>query len=154
MFEPVYTMTDFYDGPRRGLASFQGQPYLYQSRFSDIDSDCNDTFLLSPVSPETLELALESWCIWLRWEAAFREGRTTEETHPSLPADSARSAELDIELAARLKIDESAAVCALGNFRARPGSSSELGTSPELEVEWTPCSVEGYPDNRQSCDFY
>ncbi len=152
MFEPVYTMTDFYDGPRRGIASFQGQPYLYQSRFSDIDSDSEDTSLLSPVAPETLEIAIESWRIWLRWEVAFREGRTSEETHPSLPADSARCAELDIELADRLKIDESAAVCALGDFRTRPGSSIELGTS--LEVEWTPCSAEGYLDNRQSCDFY
>ena len=154
MYEPVYTMTHYYDGPRRGLASFRGQPHLYESRFSDVDSESEDTFLLMPVSQGTLELALESWEVWLRWETAFREGRTSQETHPALPADAARFAVLDVELAARLTIDPSASLCATGAFRSRLGSSTEPGTSPRLEVEWAPCSAEDHPDNRSTCAFY
>jgi hypothetical protein len=136
-------MTHYYYGPRRGITSFRGQPYLYESRFSDIDSESDDTFLLSPVSPFVFKLALESWAIWLRWETAFREGRTSQETHPALPEDSARCAALDLELASRLMLDESKAICALGDFRTRPGSSIELGASPDLEVEWTPLLQRG-----------
>jgi hypothetical protein len=154
MYEPVYTLTHYYDGPRRGIAAYRGQPHLYESRFSDIGSESDDTFLLSPVSPDTFALALEDWAIWLRWETAFREGRTCQETHPALPEDAARRSELEVELASRLTIDESIASCATANFRDRPGSSTEAGASPELDVEWAACSGEGYADNRASRDFY
>ena len=38
-FEPVHTMTDWYDGPRRGVATVNGLPHIYESCWSDIDSD-------------------------------------------------------------------------------------------------------------------
>jgi hypothetical protein len=64
MFEPVHTMTDCYDGPRRGIADFRGNPHLYESRWSDIDSEDDDTFLLMPVDAATFEWALEDWTNW------------------------------------------------------------------------------------------
>jgi hypothetical protein len=30
-FEKVYTVTDFYDGPRGGIANFRGHPHVYES---------------------------------------------------------------------------------------------------------------------------
>jgi hypothetical protein len=39
-------MTDYYDGPRRGIADYRGRLRLYESRWSDIDTDQEDTFLL------------------------------------------------------------------------------------------------------------
>ena len=35
--EAVYTVTDFYDGVRGGVAYFHGAPHIYQSQFEDIE---------------------------------------------------------------------------------------------------------------------
>jgi hypothetical protein len=51
-------MTDYYDGPRQGVADYRGRPHLYESQWSDIDSDQEDTFLLTPITAETFKLAL------------------------------------------------------------------------------------------------
>ena len=44
-FERVYTMTDDYDGPRRGIASFRGKPHAYTCPF-----DFSGTMPTAPVS--------------------------------------------------------------------------------------------------------
>jgi hypothetical protein len=92
MFEPVYTMTHFYDSPRRGITSFGGVPHLYESRFSDMDLGKEDSFLLMPIAIEVFELALEDWAIWCRWEKAFKQGQVSLDTHPALPDDANRHA--------------------------------------------------------------
>ena len=87
MFEVVYTVTDWNDGPRRGIANYLGKPHLFESdRRGGEDLDAH-TFLLMPIDQETLTLALEDWDIWRRWEAAFHQGKTTQEIHPALPED-------------------------------------------------------------------
>lgn len=99
--EPVVTVTDFYDGPRGGVAMFLGRPHYYQSRFND-DDGYEDVFDLWPIDDETFDLAREDWAIWLRWEAAFKAGETTIETHPALPEDRERHEALKRLLEGRL----------------------------------------------------
>jgi hypothetical protein len=82
MFEIIHSCEDWYDGPRSGIADYQGVPHLFTSEWRDIDSREGDTFLLSPVDAETFRLALENGAIWRRWETAFHQGRTTQDTHP------------------------------------------------------------------------
>lgn len=101
-FERVYTMTDYYDGPRGGIASFRGRPHVYESMFADARDAYSDVFELRPVDDETFRLALEDWEMWLRWEDAFARGATSIETHPALPVDRARHDELAPLLASRL----------------------------------------------------
>lgn len=116
-FEPVYTVTDFHDGPRRGVASFEGSPHVYESEWDDEGDDYAHTFLVSPISDDDLRLALEDWAIWLRWSAAFNAGTTTIDTHPALPADRERHLELNSLLRQRLVIaDDAVKVTAI--FRA------------------------------------
>ena len=80
-------MTDYYDGPRRGIADFDGQPHFYDSEWDDLDDDDAFTFMLTPVSPDVLLLALEDWAIWRRWETAFHEGRTAQlQVQPMKPS--------------------------------------------------------------------
>jgi hypothetical protein len=98
-WDKVYTVPDWYDGPRRGIANFEGEPHLFESEFADIE-DADDVFVLSPVSDETFRLALEKWQIWRRWERAFHAGETPMDTHPALPEDRKRWEELQ-----RLLID-------------------------------------------------
>ena len=37
--EPVYTVEDYYDGPREGVADFQGKSHVYKCQFSETDDD-------------------------------------------------------------------------------------------------------------------
>lgn len=136
MFEVIHTLPDWYDGPRGGIADYRGQPHLFASEWADLANNYADTYLLSPVDPETFALAVEDWAIWRRWETAFHLGEVSQDTHPALPADRARHVELARLLAGRLAVDPVRAVRKLAEFRPRadPGWSG-LGWAP-LEVRW------------------
>jgi len=134
-YERVHTMTDYHDGPRRGIADFDGRPHLYESEWDDQADDYASTFKLSPVEPRVLALALESWDIWRRWETAFHQGRITQDTHPALPAEKARSDELDGILKRELRIDDQTFLRAVGEFKAIGDERDERGW-PSLQVKW------------------
>jgi hypothetical protein len=139
-YELVYTMTDFWDRPRAGVANFRGSPHVYQSTYADTDEgheDDPDVCLLMPIDPETLRLALEAWAIWQRWETAFHRGQTTLETHPALPEDRERHRELKPLLDRQLAVDPERAVRAVGEFRRREDPNWNGIGWPRLEVRWT-----------------
>lgn len=136
-YEIVHTMTDFWDGPRKGIANFQGRPHAYQSQFNDVEDEYSDTFLLMPIDSETFALALQDWEIWLRWITAFRSGETPLETHPALPQDRALHTEIQAMLKGRLEIDPTRAIRAEADFRRGDDPSGNgKGWSP-LEVRWS-----------------
>jgi len=136
-YEVVHTMTNFWDGPRKGIANFQGQPHLYQSDYKDLESECSDTFWLMSVDSQTFALALEDWEIWRRWETAFHSGETSIDTHPALPQDRARYAEIQTLLKGRLELNPACAIRAQANFRTRDDPSwNGKGWAP-LEVQWS-----------------
>ncbi|TWU05788.1 hypothetical protein [Stieleria varia] len=116
-FETVHTMTDYYDGPRGGVADFRGTPHVYESEFSDTLGNYTDSFRLSPITDDLFQLALEDWAVWLRWNAAYKRGDTPHETHPALPDDRARHEELQRLLNGKLVIDPDNFVVATGEFR-------------------------------------
>lgn len=64
----------------------------------------SEHYSLAPLDPSTFQFALEEWAIWKRWQAAFDAGKTTQETHPSLPEDQPRHAELQALLTQQLQI--------------------------------------------------
>jgi hypothetical protein len=136
MFEVVYTVPDWYDGPRGGIADYQGHPHLFESEWRDGENLDADTFLLMPIDGETFALALEDWAIWRRWETAFYQGGATKETHPALPDDQDRHRELGRLLEGRLIVDPVRAVRQRAEFRVRHDPEwSGYGFRP-LEVQW------------------
>ena len=146
-FETVHTMTDYYDGPRGGIADFLGVPHVYESTYADVADKpgvANDVFRLSSVAPEIFELALEDWAIWLRWETAFHRGELTpDDAHPALLVDRVRHEELKRLLSSQLVIAKHGWVLAHAEFRVRNAPNhSGLGFHP-LEVAWTPLSFVG-----------
>ena len=139
-YETVHTVTDYWDGPRGGIADYNGKPYLYQSNFDDTADEWSDTFLLRSVDASVFAMALEDWEIWLRWERAFHEGRTTIETHPALPEDRQRHTELKTELDKHLTVDlTTAEVIARAKFRAMNDYDVQRpGFNQPLLVSWIP----------------
>ncbi|MDQ3366294.1 MAG: hypothetical protein M3680_12790 [Myxococcota bacterium] len=136
-FERVYTMTDYYDGPRRGIASFDGRPHAYASVFDHVKDGDAEIYELRAVDEDTFARALEDWAIWLRWDDAFHAGLTTIETHPALPADRARHDALAPVLAASLAALPGPVVQASGVFRPSAGHTHG-GGGRWLEVQWSP----------------
>ena len=137
MFEVVHTLTDWYDGPRCGIADYHGEPHLFESEWMDGEDLDADTFLLTLLDSDTLALALEDWAIWRRWESALHQGRATQDTHPCLPEDQARHEELKRLLAERLVTDPTRAVRMKAEFRNCDDSQwSGYGWHP-MEVCWS-----------------
>ena len=138
-YERCYTITDWYDGPRSGIADFRGEPHLYQCESGDeVPGYWLDTFLLMPVDREAFALALEDYAIYLRWEAACRAGTATENTHPALPEDRRRHDEIERSLAGRLALDPAKAVRANADFRWRDDPGRSAADHRLCEVKWTP----------------
>ena len=133
MFERVYTMTDYYDGPRGGIADFEGHPHAYASLFNEDIGNFDETFLLMPIDEELFRLALEDWAIWLRWEDAYHAGKTPLDTHPALSEERARHEELKRLIGDRLTPTAHASRKAKGEFRT---TNANDGCS--LDVRWTP----------------
>jgi hypothetical protein len=141
-FEPVYTVHDFYDGRRAGFADFEGVPHACRALWSDEldDWDPESRFELSPSSQEVLALVLAEWAIWSRWEAAFHAGRTTLASHPALPEDAARHAELAPVIKRALAIGPDQRRTATGEFRTEAGDRDwpAVPSTIKLVVRWMP----------------
>jgi hypothetical protein len=58
-YDKVYTVTEYYDGARAGVADFNGQPHYYECQFDELEGNWSDVFLLKPIDSETFRLALE-----------------------------------------------------------------------------------------------
>ena len=110
----LYTF-DWYDGPRSGVADYNGRPHFYESQWADI-GELEDWFKLSPVPEEVFEQALEYWRLWKKWQTAHAGGTVGTEHHPFLPIDRPRGEELLRILSHKLKIDETDYLIAQADF--------------------------------------
>ena len=135
-FEIVHTVPDWYDGPRGGIADYNGTPHLFQSEWQGGEDLDSDTFLLMPIDPLTFSLAMEDWAIWRRYETAFHQGKVGSEHHPALPDERERHLELQKLLEGRLSVVPERAVRKKAEFQPREDpDGSGYGWHP-LEVRW------------------
>jgi hypothetical protein len=135
-FQPVHTMEDYYDGPRSGVADFEGRPHYYRSLHLDTpqwNSDEN-RFELSPVTPEVLAAACEAAAIFKRWDTTRQATpgfSYTDEEFGALPEDRARYRELEHFLKSSYAAAAQACrVLVRGEFRVSESSPSGL------QVRW------------------
>lgn len=135
-FERVYTMTDYYDGPRSGIANFRGMPHEYTCPFEHWKDEYEDLYELRLVDEETFQLALEEWARWIRWEDAYHAGTVSQDTHPALPIDRQRHDEIAPILAARLAALPGPVTRARGTFRPTPGHY-HAGRGRWMQVRWS-----------------
>lgn len=134
-FARVYTVHDYHDGPRSGVADFNGHPHAYECLFDAAQDEYSEVFELRLLDDETFRLELEGWEIWLRWKDAHTAGLATIETHPALPADRARYDAIYAVLPARIAASAGPVVRARAVFRALPGIKDGL-MGRGLEVRW------------------
>jgi hypothetical protein len=127
-------MTDYYDGPRGGIADYCGRAHLYRSLWTDSDGGSSDFFELIPIDEQTVELALEDWAIWRRWEAAFHRGETSLDMHPALPDDKSRHETLTALLVLRLAVRSQQPIIATAEFDWPSSGGPALGAP--VGVRW------------------
>jgi hypothetical protein len=136
-YEEVFTVTYYYDGPRKGIANFKGLPHFYECIFDEADDDYSDLYRLTPISQSIFELAKEDWAIFKRWEAAFHSGKTTVESCPALRQDSPRHEQIRAILDSALKIDAAVCVTRRGSFERLGSEEFPKGVMRPLQVRWT-----------------
>ncbi len=137
-FERIYTVWDYYDGPRSGIAVYLGQPHHYSCEWNKVADDYAEWFLLTPIDGEALALALEQWKIWREWERKFHRGEVLQSTHPALPGQHPRYEELGVTLKAHIATLSGTRIRARARFRAQSGQEKIVpGVMRELEVEWS-----------------
>jgi hypothetical protein len=62
-FERLFTVTDYYDGPRKGIADLAGKADLYECIFDNAKGDYSDLVSLTPIDAESFQLAMGDWGI-------------------------------------------------------------------------------------------
>jgi hypothetical protein len=136
MFEPVYSVWDYWDGPRSGVAAAGGDPCYFHCEWDAGSNVWSEYFTLKRLDAEALTLAKERDQIWCAWEATFYRGEVPASTHPGLPGENARYAALTVALNAILASTPDIGV-ARAPFRPKPGQPPRpVGMLRELEVEW------------------
>lgn len=136
-YERVYTVMDYYDGPRKGIADFEGQPHLYDCIFDDEKGNYSDAFQLMAIDTEIFRLALEDWRIWQRYELAYHTGKADLSDHPALPNERERHDELQKILENALVIDPDKSVSRIGHFEPVGHEPTPKGVLRQLQVRWS-----------------
>jgi len=127
-WDRVYTVNDYYDGPRLGIADVDGVPHIYESEFDHSSDEYGDAYFVSAIDEGLFALVLEDWEIWLRWDSAFKRGEVSVRSHPALPEDRERHETLRIAIGDRLRVDRAQS----RYMKARFGASNG-----EMIVEWS-----------------
>ena len=109
-------MNKYHDGPTLGVADYAGEPHIYQAEWNGITEEYG-AFRLAKIESELLQLVLEDWAIWLRWQSAFHQKLTSLETHPALPPERKRHEELTAEIGNRLCAKPGGSLIKRGEFR-------------------------------------
>lgn len=133
--QAVFTVTEYYDGPVKGIANFNGKPHFYECIYDPAKSEYSELFRLTPLDDRVLRLAMEDWEIWRRWEHAFHTGKTSMQTHPALPQDKSRHQELEALLGTALRTGANA-ITRIGKFVAPSEAEYPRGVIRPLKVRW------------------
>jgi len=133
--ETVHTVNDYWDGPRVGVADFQGQPHYFECVFDEALDEWSSSFWLHSLEPETFNLVMENWRLWERWRDAFNEGRADDDSHPCLPEDRAKYQVNSVVLKERLRIDLASDIRAKGQFE-RVGPHDRSTNRWQWTVTW------------------
>ncbi|MFI0487187.1 hypothetical protein [Actinomadura sp. 9N215] len=95
-YERVHVESDWYDGPRGGVADIAGAAHYFRAVH---DYGENDEFYVWPASPDALTMEREQWAIFVAWNDRYEARTTSVERHPGQGGIDARYDELEELLA-------------------------------------------------------
>ena len=124
----ILTVTDYYDGPVEGLTTFEGKTHMYKCIFDEDRDEYSKRYYLMPISSEIEKLLLEQWAIFCRWNTAFKNNEVEANTHPALPEDFERNAQIDFITKEKVKIKIDKCKIGTANF--------EVPKKPNWAAEW------------------
>ena len=133
----MFTVDEYYDGPRTGVANFRGEPHFYECIFEENRSDYSNLFQLTPIDQKTFELALAAWRIWRKWEIAYHEGKVKWESHPALQVDTAKYRKMTRRLEGLLKTDPQKSITRIGQFAPIANQKLPKGVLFYFQVRWS-----------------
>jgi|SRR5579863_2306415 len=136
-YELVFTVDEYYDGPRTGVANFHGEPHFYDCIFDEKRSDYSNLFQLTPIDQHTFELALAAWGLWRKWEIAYHQGKVKWESHPALRADKTKYRKMAKGLEGLLQTDPQRSVTRLGQFVPIANKKMLKGVMYPSQVRWS-----------------
>ena len=129
--ERVHAVVDYFDGPRSGVADFDGRPHAFACDFDDELQDWSEFYHLKPLTDEEFRLVMTDWQIWTRWLAAYNAGEVGLDTHPALPSDRSVHERIAPAVEAALTVDFASSRVLWPTFHGR------LPPDGELEVTWS-----------------
>jgi hypothetical protein len=137
-YERVYTVWDYSEGPRSGVADYMGTPHFYQ--FDKKEDIYPETFLLKPIDTETFQLVVEQWAIWRKWELAFVRGEISHLSQTAVRSQDPKYSELNSKIKNKIDAISSEPVLVFAHFRVRSNQRElQAGMSRELDVRWLRC---------------
>ncbi len=135
-YEYVFTVIEYYDGPRKGVANLQEKPHFFECILDETTNDYTEMFYLTPLDSHSFQLAIEDWEIWRRWESAFLKGDADTGTHPALSHEAMRRAELKVILDKVLVTEPMRAIQRIGKFEVLGATELPKGVIRRLQVRW------------------
>ena len=135
-YETVFTVMEYSDWPRKGIANYQGTPHLYEWVSNGAEEHGSKLYRMMPLSAEIFQLAMEDWEIWRRWLVAFYEKRTDIGTRPALTGDIGRHVELQRILEKALIFDPRKTILRVGRFQILAEPSVPERVIRQLQVKW------------------
>lgn len=133
--EKVYVENDWYDGPRIGVADYNGVPHRFIANFEDTVGYL-ETFNIFPISTEELELEIEQWNIFVEWNRKYEAGETDTKTHPGYGGINQRWDEIEEKLKIKREIIPENALSANATFLHNEQEKKYESTGPSYGVVW------------------
>ena len=134
-YERVIAVWNWYDGPRTGVADYDGRPHHFSCEFDEQEDEYSNDYLLRPLDERALALVHERQTIWQQWQLAFRRGEVTQQTHPALPGQNPRFVELHEILDSHIA-SVGTRIRVKGEFHS-PSREVGLRIADDLEVQWS-----------------
>jgi hypothetical protein len=135
-YELVFMIRDYIDGPRSGVANFEGKPHFFECIFNETEDEYSDQYRLTKLRSEPFKAAQENWNIFVQWREAFDSGAASRESHPALPKDGDRY-EATKQLLDQAVASERSTVRVRGEFEPLGESRPPLGVLTPWQVRWS-----------------
>ena len=139
--EIVHVELEWYDGPRRGVANFNGAPHRFISQYREYKGDFDvdqerDVFDVFPISRSDLKLEQEQWKIFVDWNSKFEAGELPAASHPGKGGINSRWDEIETLLVSSRDVIPKNTLEAYAVFTYIENRLRYSVTGPSYRVNW------------------